>query len=117
MSPTARETMAAKAARLRAMQTPPSKVDVGTDALSNVDEEVSITVPGRAPAVRTRPVRVTLDLSPADHASLARLCVELAGETGRTRVTTQDVLRILVRQAFVEGDVRALLADRLSEPR
>lgn len=48
--------------------------------------------------VRTSPVRVTVDLPPAEHAALVRWCAEAAAETGRPRVSNQAVLRALVHR-------------------
>jgi len=68
----------------------------------------------RAPSVRTKPVRRTVDLSPTDHAGLTNWCSTTAVEIGAARVTGQDVLRALVSRLLHDEDlaeqVRADLA-------
>ncbi|MGH4014563.1 MAG: hypothetical protein ACRDSL_11700 [Pseudonocardiaceae bacterium] len=59
--------------------------------------------PGRsADAVRTKPVRRSVDLSPTYHTQLTQWCAETADEIGATRVTGQDVLRALVARLLVD---------------
>lgn len=59
-------------------------------------------------------MRLTVDVPPADHAALRRLCVELAAELGVAQISGQDVLRSLIRQVLLdEDDARARLARNL----
>jgi hypothetical protein len=52
---------------------------------------------------------LTLDVSPADHAALRRLCGELAVELGVAQVSGQDVQRALLRRLLTDPAARAQL--------
>lgn len=71
----------------------------------------------RALAPRTatphaKPIRSTVDLAPARHAALKAWCGETAVEIGRSRVTTQDVLRALVGRLLTDETLaRKIRAD------
>jgi hypothetical protein len=73
--------------------------------------------PDRAPvhpaaAVRTKPVRRSVDLSPAYHAELTAWCARTAEEIGATRVTGQDVIRALVARLLMDENLsRRIRAD------
>jgi hypothetical protein len=99
------ESLAAKASRLRELN---ASTSVGTDVRPNTGTEV------RALSPRTKPVRLTVDVAPADHAALRRLCIDLAAELGVAQVSGQDVLRALLRRALVDDEARAQLARDLS---
>lgn len=129
------EELAAKAARLRAAQTaatrpqppaatpPPSSSEAAepleriadTQYLSrSVAEEHLATRSSRAstPQVRTRPVRLTVDVSPADHAALARLALEAAAELGLARVHGQEIVRALLHRMLGDPDLqRQIMTD------
>jgi hypothetical protein len=125
------EDLAAKAARLRASQAPKpttSQVAVEPESVEEPAEPtrapqyVSTSVPeeprpARAtrqatPHVRTRPVRLTVDVSPADHAALARLALDAAADLGLARVHGQEIVRALIHRMFNEPDLqRRVLAD------
>lgn len=70
------------------------------------------TIPARRPgptghdssaeSAGTKPVRRSVDLSPAYHAQLTQWCAETAEEIGATRVTGQDVMRALVARLLVD---------------
>jgi hypothetical protein len=53
-------------------------------------------------AVRTKPVRRSVDLSPTHHAMLLEWCAKAADELGVTRVTGQDVIRALVARLLMD---------------
>lgn len=59
-------------------------------------------------------MRLTVDVAPAEHAALRRLCVDLAAELGTAQVSGQDVLRSLLRRALGDVDARAQLARDLA---
>lgn len=71
--------------------------------------------------VRVRPVRVVLDVSPAQHAELAQLCLDLTAALGAGRLSRpgpaqvcgQDVLRALLRRALADETARAQLLEDL----
>jgi hypothetical protein len=52
---------------------------------------------------------LTVDVTPADHAALRRLCGELAIELGVAQVSGQDVLRSLIRRVLIDPAARAQL--------
>lgn len=83
----------------------------GTEVSTSVRTDLSTSVPAgaRARPPRTRPVRLTLDVSPAEHAALRRLCGELAIELGVAQVSGQAVLRSLIRRVLVDEAARAQL--------
>lgn len=66
------------------------------------------------PAVRTRPVRVTVDLSPGAYRDLTDASRELASQTGRTRVTHVDIVRALLDELHDDPELRARVAGRLA---
>lgn len=105
------EDIAGKAARLRA------RSSAGTEISSSAGTEISTSVPA-ARTVRTRPVRLTVDVPPAEHAALRRLCLDLTDELadeldGRASVSGQDVLRALLAAALHEPAARARLVEHL----
>lgn len=67
----------------------------------------------RAPVVRTRPVRMTLDLPPAEHAALRQLCIDLAGDLGLTELTARHVLRALLNGVLRDREAYDRLREEL----
>lgn len=53
-------------------------------------------------APHVKPIRSTIDLPPMRHASLKSWCGETAVQIGRSRVTTQDVMRTLVDRLLTD---------------
>lgn len=119
--------LAAKAARLRAAQTRPAQAPAADEpepqaeqalepqyiSTSVSQERVPVEVRRPAtPRVRTRPVRLTVDVSPADHAALARLALDAAAELGLARVHGQEIVRALIHRMLSEPDLqRRVLAE------
>ena len=102
------DDLAAKAARLRARQAPTGQAPTPDPAATSVPQYVSSSVP----PVRSRPVRLTVDVSPADHAALLRLTVEAAAQLGLTRVHGQEIVRALIARMLTDADLQArVLAD------
>jgi len=95
------EDLAAKAARLKELN---ASTSAGTEIRTYAAPEVRT-----AQAPRTKPVRLTVDVSPADHAALKRLCIDLAAALGAAQMSGQDVLRSLIRRALVDEGARAQL--------
>lgn len=56
----------------------------------------------RAESARTKPVRRSVDLSPAHHTRLTQWCAETADMIGTARVTGQDVIRALVARLLMD---------------
>lgn len=69
------------------------------------------------PAVRTRRVRRTVDLTVNRHRELGRWCDEQADELGLTRVTSQDVLSALVDELLTSDAVQQAVHDRIRTTR
>jgi len=60
----------------------------------------------------TRPVRRSVDLTPAQHAELVDWCVETARVLGKARISGQEVFRALVARLLTdEALARKLRAD------
>jgi hypothetical protein len=89
MSKTTADRIREKAARLQQRQT------------ETAEDRPARPAPTAA-AVHTKPVRSTVDLPPVQHAALKSWCGETAVEIGRSRVTTQDVLRALVARLLTD---------------
>ena len=87
------EELAAKAARLR-------------DRQNAAESSTSVPTEVRSRGVRVRPVRLTVDVPPADHAALARWCLEAAQELGVARVHGQELVRALLRRALADAELR-----------
>lgn len=66
-----------------------------------------------APKPHVKPVRSTVDLAPARHAALKSWCGETAVEIGRSRVTTQDVMRVLVARLLTDETFARQIRDDL----
>ena len=60
--------------------------------------------PAREVGVRSKPVRVTVDLAPQTHRMLAAYCEQLSQEIHAPRVTQAQVLRALIER--LENDAR-----------
>lgn len=108
------EDLAAKAARLRARaSSPPSSFHpVSTDISSSVDTGLvtpaaaQVPLTPVAPSVRTKPVRLTVDIPPADHAALVRLAVDAATQLGATRVPGQELVRALIHRMLSDPQLQ-----------
>lgn len=87
------EELAAKAARLKDRQ---DAAGVGSTSVAT----------GVRTAVRVRPVRLTVDVAPADHAALARWCLDAAAELGVARVHGQELIRALLQRALRDAELR-----------
>lgn len=59
--------------------------------------------------VRSRPVRITVDLPPATHQQLIRWCTDAAADLGRARVPAAEVVRAALDELHDDPD----LADRI----
>jgi hypothetical protein len=87
-----------QAERRRAGDKPRPPVPAGTDTVTPEDRDRHL-----GPAVpHAKPVRSTVDLAPIRHAGLKAWCGETAVMIGRSRVTTQDVFRVLVDRLLTD---------------
>jgi hypothetical protein len=95
-----------KADRLKAQQ-------ATRDSATAEDRDNALARPlSSAAGPHTKPIRSTVDLSPARHASLKTWCQETAVEIGESRITTQDVLRVLVARLLTDETLaRKIRAD------
>lgn len=99
---TAAERLAQKAARLKQhqeQQAEPAAVSRSTSALPP----------------RVKPVRSTIDLAPNHHAQLKSWCGEAAVEIGRSRVTTQDVVRALILRLLTDETLARKIRSDLAQ--
>lgn len=64
-----------------------------------------------------RPVRITVDLPPAEHQALARLALDAAGRLGLGRVHGQEVVRALVRRLLADPELKAQIITDVGEAR
>lgn len=85
---------AAKAERMRAART--------TEPVESSQEDRPVP---RTAAARSAPVRVTLDLAPALHSQLNQWCAGTALELGLGRVTTVQVMRVLMRRMLADEEL------------
>ena len=99
------EEIAAKAARLRGLSTP-----VPTEVSTSVPTEVRGSVPTevRPQTPRTKPVRATVDMSPAMHVALLQLRQELT-VTVSPQVSGQDIWRSALRRVLDDPAAREQL--------
>lgn len=65
-------------------------------------------------AVRTTPVRVTVDLAPATHSALKRWAADTAEATGQPGVSNQAVLRALVQQLLTDPNLAHTIRQQVS---
>lgn len=82
-------------------------------AARNATQEVRTSAPTEATEnVRVKPVRLTVDVTPADHAALNRLCLLVAEEIGVARVYGQEMVRSLVGVMLTDSALQArVIAD------
>lgn len=117
------EDLAAKAARLRARQTPPTptptpvSTSVSTDVSEYGGTDVSRSGDDQGVAPRVRPIRTTVDLPPAEHQALARLALDAASRLGLGRVHGQEIVRALVRRLLADPELQAQIIRDISEAR
>lgn len=69
------------------------------------------TVAPAAPNVRTKPVRLSTDVSPNTYRDLTAYCSDLAVQAGKARVAHTLVLRKLIDALQVDNEVR----DKITE--
>lgn len=68
-------------------------------------------------APRVKPVRLSLDLAPQSYRTLKTTCDDLADELGQARVTTSEVLRVLVGLLDQDPAVRRAVSAALEGER
>jgi len=116
------EQIRAKAQRLAAQ--PTASPAAGSEEVStSVGEEV-MTPPRdvRRPAasgapVRTRPVRLSVDVAPNEHTELVRHSLAAAAELGAVRVHGQEIVRALLRRYLSDPGLQAQVLDDIRAER
>lgn len=66
-----------------------------------------------AAGVQVKPIRSTIDLAPVTHAALKSWCGDAAVAIGVSRITTQDVGRVLVARLLADPVLAAQIRDDL----
>jgi predicted dienelactone hydrolase len=110
----AADKLKAKADRLKnqASQTPAPSVTAAAGEDTETSSLPERHLPSAAP-VLAKPIRSTVDLSPARHRSLKAWSAETATEIGRARVTTQEVINALVHRMLTDETLARKIRDDL----
>lgn len=101
-----KDDLAARAAKLGAARTPAAQAGARGQASAARPS-------GAAAAPRSKPVRVSVDLSPNAYRSLGSYCGEAAAELGRPKVTNVQAFRAFVSLLDTDPDVRQRVTDEL----
>ncbi len=67
-------------------------------------------------AVRTKPYRITVDLSPATYTALHRWLVSTAVAVGKPKLTLSDAVRAMIEEAIADTAATTVL-NRLQQDR
>lgn len=94
------------AARAAAVAADPADQDKDTDPTPVRTSAV--------PQVRTRPVRITVELSPLEHRKLRRLCDQYADQLGAAQVAGAEVVRVLLALVDADETLAARVGDELA---
>lgn len=70
-----------------------------------------VSTAAAAPNVRTKPVRLSTDVSPNTYRDLTAYCSDLAVQAGKARVAHTLVLRKLIDALQVDDEVRAKITE------
>ncbi len=99
----------AKAARIAEAR----RAGEGQEVRRSVPQEEHPADPEERPArsVRTRPVRLSVDIAPRDHVELVRLTVAAAEELGVARVHGQEVVRAVLRRLLADPALQRQVLD------
>lgn len=65
--------------------------------------------------VRSRPVRITVDLDPAAHQQLTRWCTDAAADLGRARVPAAEVFRAFLDELADDPELADRIRGRLDQ--
>ena len=65
--------------------------------------------------VRSKPVRITLDLPPATHQQLAQWCTDAAVDLGRARVPAVEVFRAFLDELADDEELANRIRARLEQ--
>lgn len=85
------------------------------EASTSGDEAREYRPKGTVRTVRTRPVRLSVDLAPQPYRQLTALLAELAESLGVARVSQVEVMRILVDRLTEDRAMQEYVLQRLAE--
>lgn len=102
-----KDDLAARAAKLGAARTP------ATASVGARGQTAASRPTGAAVAPRSKPVRVSVDLSPNAYRSLGSYCSEAAAELGRAKVTNVQAFRAFVSLLETDPEVRQRVTEEL----
>lgn len=98
----------ARAASARRNPEPPT--------VESAAEEPRLAPPARrAATVRTKPVRITTDLSPRAYRALQTLTQNIAADAGRSRLPHSEVLRALIEELGDDPDLAERISKRVTQ--
>ena len=106
------DEMRARAARAtQRISVPSAESKTPDDAIDTPATGSSTTT--RPGVVRSKPVRITADLSPQVYRGLIEYAAELAATQGRARVAHVHVVRALVAELVENGELQKAIAQRV----
>ncbi len=79
------------------------------------DESPQAAPARRAATVRTKPVRITTDLSPRAYQTLQTLTQNIAADAGRSRLPHSEVLRALIEELGDDPGLAERIGKRVTQ--
>lgn len=104
--------LAARAARIGQNRQPTAPA---ADDAAGERPQPSAKATTKTPATRTKPVRITVDLMPQDHAKLSARTAEIGQQIGRVRLPAAEVVRALVAELEADPSLRDRVAGRITQ--
>lgn len=88
---------------------------VASHASRPADPAAAEPAPARGRVPRVAPVRITVDLDPAQHRRLKRRCADYADDLERPSVHAADVVRALLDELDADAGLAARVQERLRD--